>query len=143
MRTAAIVTLALLVAPALAADVYRTIDAQGNIVYSDRPEDASAVRVAIRATGPTAAPRAPTRAGSPAETSAAVPDQATLERAEREQRTEDRAGNCAIARERNETYSTSRRLYRVAENGERTYLDDAELSQARLDAQAAVAQWCD
>ena len=55
MRTAAtILTLSLFTLSAGAAEVYRTIDAQGNVVYSDRPEDASSVRVAVAVTQPRA-----------------------------------------------------------------------------------------
>jgi hypothetical protein len=142
MRTAAIVTLSLLFAPALAADVYRTVDAQGNVVYSDRPDDASSVRVAIRTTASGAPAAAPQRDSAAAQTSVAVPDEATIEQAEREQLAEDRAANCAAARQRNETYSTSHRLYRVDADGERVYLSDAELSQARVDAETEVSRWC-
>lgn len=141
MRTAVIVTLSLLAVPVHAADVYRTVDAQGNIVYSDRPSDNS-VRVAINTSAPAAQPAPVRRSTDAARSSAAVPDQATIEAAEREQLAEDRAANCEAARQRNETYATSRRLYRVEADGERVYFSDAELSQARMDAQAEVTRWC-
>jgi hypothetical protein len=144
MRSVAIVTLSLLAVPALAADVYRSIDAQGNVVYSDRPSEDGSVKVAVRSTPP-AAPAAERRPGDavPPAPAADVPDQATIEAAERAQLAEDRAANCAIARERNERYSTSRRLYRVGADGEREYLNDADLTQARNQAQADVSRWCD
>ena len=143
MRTIAIVTLSLLVLPAAAADVYRSVDAQGNVVYSDRPAAADAVEVTLRTPSPgqPATPPQPATA-APAEPPA-EPDQATIEAAERAQLVEDRAANCAIANERNERYSTSRRLYRVDEASERVYLDDAALTQARADAAADVTRWCE
>lgn len=142
MRSSAIVTLSLLALPVLAADVYRSVDEQGNVVYSDRPSEEGAVKLAIRTTRPAPASVQAT------ETVAAQPvpevvDQATIEAAERAQLAEDRAANCAIATERNERYSTSRRLYRVGADGERAYLNDAELTEARNQAQADVARWCD
>ena len=142
MRTAAIiVTLSLLSVPAWAADVYRTVDAQGNIVYSDRPEDRSSVRVAI-ATSAARAPVSFVSRRSAAEDQPAEPDEATIAAAEQAQLAEDRVANCASARQRNETYATSHRLYRVGEDGERVYYNDTELSQARMEAEAAVARWC-
>jgi hypothetical protein len=144
MRTVAIVTLSLLVLPASAADVYRSVDAQGNVVYSDRPGDAASVKVAIRTLTPAPGQPAPAPAPEPAAAPAeAAPDQAAIEAAERAQLAEDRAANCAIATERNERYQTSRRLYRVDAAGERVYLDDDALTQARADAAADVTRWCD
>lgn len=54
-----------------------------------------------------------------------------------------RAENCAKARQQNETYSTARRLYRELEDGEREYLDDAELDAERAEAKQLVDNWCD
>ena len=142
MRTAAtILTLTLFSLSAGAAEVYRTIDAQGNVVYSDRPEDASSVRVAVAVTQPRASvpARAPTR---PEAAQSQEADEATIAAAERAQLAADRAANCAIARERSESFTNSHRLYRTGENGERVYFNDAETAQARLDAQAEVARWC-
>ena len=142
MRTAAIiVTLSLLSVPIAAADVYRSVDADGNVVYSDRPGDRNAVRVAIVTAPARAAPR-PVARQSNSESEPAEPDAATIETAERAQLAEDRAANCERARQRNESYATSHRLYRVAEDGERIYYSDTELSQARAEAAAAVARWC-
>lgn len=54
-----------------------------------------------------------------------------------------REENCAKARERLNTYETSRRLYREREDGEREYLTDDELDQARADSRELVKEWCD
>ena len=132
-----------------AAEVYRSFDAQGNAVYSDRPEDRSAVAVTIRVDGAAAPARtrvalaAARNTANPVEPPAAAqPDQRTIEAAEAAQAREDRAANCAIARERSERFDTSHRLYNVTEGGEREYLDDAAIDNARNDARAEVARWC-
>ena len=144
MRTVAIVTLSLLAVSAQAGEVYRSIDAQGNVVYSDRPASEDSTKVAIRTSPPPRAARAPsTREAPSGEPAADVPDQATVEAAERAQLAEDRAANCTIATERNVRYSTSRRLYREGSDGERVYLNDAELTEARNNAQAEVSRWCE
>jgi hypothetical protein len=54
----------------------------------------------------------------------------------------ERARNCALAQERAERYRISRRLYRSLPNGEREYLSDAELDEARAKAEADVGNWC-
>jgi len=142
MRTVAIVTLSLLAVFAQAGEVYRSIDAQGNVVYSDRPTSEDSTQVTVRTTPPAA--RAPgMREAASRERAADLPDQATIEAAERAQLAEDRAANCTIATQRNERYSTSRRLYREGDDGERVYLNDAELTEARNNAQAEVRRWCD
>lgn len=141
MRTCVIVTLTLLAVPVLAADVYRSIDAQGNVVYSDRPGDATAVRVAIATTAAVAPVTVASSAAAPADVPE-EPDEATIAAAERAQLAEDRAANCAIARQRSERYATSHRLYRVDANGGRVYFSDAELTRARQEAEAEVARWC-
>jgi hypothetical protein len=51
--------------------------------------------------------------------------------------------NCAAARERSDRYKVSQRLFRTLPNGEREYLSDAELDEARAKADADVANWCD
>ena len=56
---------------------------------------------------------------------------------------EQRAKNCGIARERQERYSLSRRLFRTNAAGEREYLDDAAVAEARTKAAADVQDWCD
>ncbi len=142
MRTAAIiVTLSLLSAPLWAADVYRSIDAEGNVVYSDRPGDRDAVRVVIAAS-PARAPVTPVSRPVSAEEPPQEPDETTVAAAERAQLAEDRAANCELARERSERYATAHRLYREGEDGERVYYTDAELSAARLEAEAGITRWC-
>lgn len=126
------------------AEVYRSIDSAGNVVYSDRPDHPGAVPVVIRtaaAVAPAARPQsAPARQANAAP--ATEPDAATIARAEAAQQAEDRAANCEAARTRSERYDTAHRLYRAGENGEREYLTDAQIDEARATAQAEVARWC-
>lgn len=70
-------------------------------------------------------------------------EQAAEEQDVAERNLEIRAENCKKARETYTTYSTSRRLYRQLENGEREYLDDNELENARTEAEQLVNKWCD
>ena len=141
--------LALLGTTAYAADVYRSTAPDGTVVYSDRPESADSQFVY------SATPRAPrTQPGSgpaasrPGGAAASSPPQApaipTLSdgppsaqlRAERQK-------NCEIARETQQRYALSRRLFRTNAVGEREYLDDAAVAEARAKAAADVKDWCD
>jgi hypothetical protein len=56
---------------------------------------------------------------------------------------ERRVKNCEIAQDRVERYEISHRLYRTTPDGEREYLSDAEIDEARTRAQADVQEWCD
>jgi hypothetical protein len=47
-----------------------------------------------------------------------------------------------IARETQERYTLSRRLFRTNAVGEREYLDDAAVAEARAKAAADVKDWC-
>lgn len=129
-----------------AAEVYRYVDVNGNVIYSDRPLAENSQTVVIDTSAPTPPPTLtppepadPATAANPADQPAAVesgradaaaPDLA----AQREE-------NCAIAQERNERYSIARRIYRGSEE-DREYLTDAELDEIRAQAAADVEEWC-
>ncbi len=69
--------------------------------------------------------------------------QATEDKAQAQKNQQIRTENCAKARTQYETYITSRRLYREGEDGERDYLSDDELDNARAEAEKSVNEWCD
>ena len=136
----------LLVIPfgAFAADVYKSVDANGVVVYSDLPRD-GAERVTVRTTpgsSPSASSRASSQAdGKPAEDNsplgAEIPRESTPDEI-----AADRARNCEYARQKLQTYSNSHRLYRNGADGERVYLSDDEITEARAKAETDVAEWC-
>lgn len=143
VRAIGIATLAFLAASMLhAAEVFRYVDENGNVAYSDRPVGENPEVIVVTTTAPVAPPPA-----APAQQPQAATPEETVERVRREatpeERAEDRAANCAIARERMETYAISRRLFRPLPDGEREYLSDAEIDAARAGAAADVEEWCD
>ena len=133
---------------AYAADIYRTTAPDGTVTYSDRPEGEGsqfvssvtprAPRAAASGTQAPAPSANGTAAGAPQApanpTLANGPSSAKL-RAERQK-------NCEIARETQERYTLSRRLFRTNAVGEREYLDDAAVAEARAKAAADVKDWC-
>jgi hypothetical protein len=142
--------LALLGTTAFGADVYRSQAADGTISYSDRPQGENSEYMLVRTPragsgGPTSAPQpqtanaaaatAPTAATPPG--TAAVPTMPTAEETRAE-----RAKNCTTARERAQRLAVSHRLYRNNPAGEREYLNDGEIDEARAKAVADVADWC-
>jgi hypothetical protein len=137
--------LAFLGTAAFGADVYRSTAPDGTVSFSDRPQGADAEFVFSatprgRAATPQAPGNAPAAAGDAppeapaAPTASAGPNPQQL-RAERQK-------NCDVARERQQQYQLSRRLYRTNAAGEREYLDDAAVAQARAKAAQDVEDWC-
>jgi hypothetical protein len=138
--------LTLLGTAAFAADIYRSTAADGTVTYSDRPQGADAQFVLSAAPRPARvpAPAAPSAPGggetAPPEAAAEpapLPDGPTAA-----QLLLERQKNCATARERLERYAVSRRLFRTNAAGEREYLDDAAVAEARAQATANVQDWC-
>src|SRR5262245_36219926 len=135
--------LALLGTAAHAADIYRTTAPDGTVIYSDRPEGADSQFVS------SAAPRAPRApAGRAGTTAAATPPEAAQAPTPSEGPTSaqlraTRQKNCEVARETQQRYTLSRRLFRTNAVGEREYLDDAAVAEARAKAAADVKDWCD
>jgi hypothetical protein len=140
--------LALLGSTAHGADVYRSTGPDGTVSYSDRPQgaDAQFVLATRRATQPvTPLPDARGPASAEGASNAPeAPDAPTLpEGPSAAELREQRQKNCEIARERQERYSLSRRLFRTNAAGDREYLDDAAVAEARAKAAADVQDWCD
>jgi hypothetical protein len=149
VRIAAYVLLALAATAVQGAEVYRSTDAKGNVIYSDRPENATSTPVVVLTPHPGTSPNrvvapSPTpsgEAGKPATADASQPQKEKREPTPAE-KAEDRAKNCKIAKERQQTYAVSHRLYRSGPKGERQYLNDAEIDEARAKAAADVETWC-
>ena len=132
--------------------VYKWVDDEGVTHFSAQPpRGVDAERTSIRLQNtyrPT--PQAQDQAEPTAAQNAAA---ATRRKQQNEQAADNkiqakneqkiRAENCAEARTRLEKYTTARRLYREQDDGERNYLTDDELDNARVEAQQRVNDWCD
>jgi hypothetical protein len=126
-----------------ATEVYRSIDANGHVIYSDRPGDAAetvVVRPVVDTFDASARKAAEDQDSQQPELNAVL---AAASEAAGELSAAERARNCEVARERAETYAASRRLFRTLPDGEREYLSSAEIDEARARAQSDVANWCD
>jgi hypothetical protein len=150
IRQALVTTLALtltLGGNVLAGDIYKWVDAEGNVHYEDRPLTDGAERVAIES-------RATDRAVASARASATAESWAERRAARREDRAdrpspealraeaEEKQRLCADSRERLQKMLTSHRLYKDDGSGERVYLDAAQIDEARATAQSQVEEHC-
>jgi len=138
-------------APVLAGDIYRYTDADGNVHYVDRPTGASdeeRLAISSRPTNPQqvqarAATRYGDRGAETGDAGGADADDEPATRAERAAAAKERAQQCQKYRDQLETYVTSRRLYRETADGEREYLDDTEVQEARSKTEELIVEHCD
>jgi hypothetical protein len=147
--TVTVVAGLLLVAGAHASEVFKTTDAQGRPVYTDRPQSLPAERLDVKsATTDTVEVQRRydeemKRYGEQAKSESQDATKASDAKKARELTAEDRAKRCIEARQRYESVMSARRLYSPgATEGERNYLSDAEIDQARANAKQAMDELC-
>jgi hypothetical protein len=129
-------------------EVFRWVDENGVVYFSDRPLDPRAEPTGLfyEPTDPQQVAKQLMReeyAENKAKAAAAEQAETDAEEATRlaeEARTRDL--QCNAARERLNVYTTAPRLYETLPGGERRYLTDDELTTAREQAKADVKQWC-
>lgn len=123
------------------ADIWKWVDADGNVHYSDTPARANAsgaerVDYTLR-----------NRSASKSSDSRAVTSQAddvdSDETAEEGQAREDaQTYYCEKAKDIYRSYVDAPRLYRTGADGQREYLSSEEAAATLADARAKVAEWC-
>ena len=135
------------------AEIYKWTDADGNVHYGDRPvgdgmsENAQVEVVAVASRRTSVERVQETIDAGLARRSAADEARSEREAARKEAEdaraeAEDRAEKCTAYRARLEKFVTSRRLYRMDDNGERQYLDDTQMATAREQVQQRVEEYC-
>jgi len=133
---------------AMANEIYKWTDDEGVVHYGDRPTGASTeerLNASYRRTDNAAVQQRvqaridATAARKEARSTAAAAEQDAAENAAV---AAERAQQCERARARLETYVQSPRVYRVDDNGERVYLDDAQRQSARQKAEEQIAELC-
>ena len=133
-----------------AAEIYKWTDAEGNVHYGDRPTASDQVNLQTVAMASRRTDPDEVQAGIEArqERDAVRADARDAKAKEKEEAekaladAEERMRKCEHYRARLEQFITSRRLYRMDENGERNYLDDAQVQEARSKAQQQVQEYC-
>lgn len=133
---------------AMANEIYKWTDAQGNVHYGDRPSgnsDAEVVALTYQRANPSAAKSG---AAAHGELTASLKEKREA-RAEEKKTAEEQAAaaeakqkRCDTYRARLETMVQSRRLYREDANGERVYLDDDQRNAARAKVEDLIAENC-
>ena len=132
-------------ATAAQADVYRTVDAQGHVEYSDRwVPGAELVKTDHHAADSSRSSASESQKRLTADNDR-ISAQLNREAAEREVKKDKdaaRSEQCKQAKSRYQRAIESRRLYRDGANGERQYHTDDEADQERLQARLEVQEAC-
>jgi Domain of unknown function (DUF4124) len=141
-------TTALLAGGTAMADVYKFTDDKGNVQYTDKPRTLPAERlnlqsrktdvVEVQQRQDTELKRQQDADKARQQTTA----QRTDQNAAAQLTAKDKAERCVKARERYDSYMNSQRLYEEQSNGERRYLTDEELNEARATAKASMDVMC-
>jgi hypothetical protein len=133
---------------AVANEIYKWTDENGNVHYEDRPTgaateerlymtysrtDSNAVQQRVKARVDARTAREDARAEA-AESQKEAAESAAV--------AAERAQKCENSRARLESYLQARRVYRTDENGERVYLDDEQRQEARQKAEEQVSEFC-
>lgn len=134
-------------AAAVAGEIYKWTDENGNVHYEDRPTVDDVERVAVTSSNTN---NSSVRASIDARRARqAAREDADAKRDEEEERAaeiariaEEREQKCQESRQRMERYLQARRLYREDESGEREYLDDSQVMEARSQAQEDIQAYC-
>ncbi|MBL1261983.1 MAG: DUF4124 domain-containing protein [Thiotrichaceae bacterium] len=123
---------------------YQSIDENGEVVFSDRPTNASSEQIDVKVFTPDVpAPAVPgaQRAGKDA---AQKGDAKNTQNAQKDLKALQamRAENCTKATSYLGKLQTVSRLYSEDEKGVRTYVSDEARVQQLADARASVSDWC-
>ena len=133
---------------AMANEIYKWTDDEGNVHYEDRPTGAvTEERMALsyrRTNAGAVEHRVQSRIESMTardEARAAAAEEAKTAEKEAAEAA-DKQKKCESYRARLQTFIQSRRLYREDADGERVYLDDTESQKARQRVEERIAEHC-
>jgi catalase len=132
---------------AVAGEIYKWTDENGDVHYEDRPTGDDVERVAVSSSN---TDNSSVRASIDArrarqaarEDANAKRDEEAAKAAEVAKIAAEREQKCQESRSRMERYLQARRLYREDESGEREYLDDTQIMEARAQAQDDIQAYC-
>jgi len=136
MRSALLCCCLLLALPVSANEIYRWVDDNGVVHFTDRPRE-GAERLTVRTATPSTTARQSTAAAPRSE------QRELMAEPDADKTAEIREANCTSSRERLARLQRAPRLYREGEDGARLYLDDDERASVLAEAQELVENWCD
>ena len=124
--------------------IYRSVDAQGHVTYSDRPNSSGAQKtdVSVQQADPAEAERlVKERQLLKAEDDQRKKQQASDSRAKAQQE-HDKAARCRVARDNYNNLKDVGRIYKLDADGNRVFLSDAEADVQRETARQVMTTAC-
>ena len=121
--------------------VYKWVDAQGKVLYGDRPPDGVHAEV-VELLGTHVAHAAAAKTSDSAPPKTANQDDAAVKKEVSEDVEQARAKQCAEAQDRYKKLIDGRHLYKTGANGERQYLTSEEIDTQRVSAKQEVDDAC-
>lgn len=133
--------------PAVADDMYKTVDAQGHVSYSDRPLSPTSQRISVEVTSGDPVEAARIKREQVSNTAAAehAVEQSredARDQARKEQQAAQQRQRCAAARSRYEMFAAGGRIFHLDDQGNRVYYSDQEIEQQRSETKAGMEQAC-
>ena len=126
-----------LFAAVASAQQYKWTDKDGKVRYGDVPPP-GVTTTKLKAPSPPPAAAAATPDAKKTAPKAKEPEKQAMT----EEQLQVKRENCARAQESLRTLQSGLRISRVDSNGERYYLDDAQIAQETAKAQQSVQHWC-
>jgi hypothetical protein len=143
-----IITCAALVAPRCwADDMYKTVDAQGNVAYSDHPLSPASRRISVDVDGPN--PQEAARMSREQAAQAAAEEQrlkqSRQDAEDQQKKTSQQTAQqqrCNAARNRYAYFASGGRLTHADADGNRVFYSDQEIDEQRALSKAAMDSAC-
>jgi hypothetical protein len=131
----------------MADEVYKTVDAQGGVVYSDHPLSPASTRITIQVSAPDpeeAARAAKEQAMLAADAAQEAQQAQHAAEEQKKQAAQDMATKqkCDAARVRYAIFAAGGRIYKSDDQGNRDFYSDEEIEQQRTAAKAAMDSAC-
>jgi hypothetical protein len=135
---------------AVSAEMYRWVDSQGRVHYSDEPPPAGAKSSktvtppppSYSPSGEAAKPKTWQEKDVEFRQRQSTQAEAQAKKEKEEADAKQKKQNCEIARKQLQTIESGQRISDINEKGEREYLDDAARQKALEDARRTVDTWC-
>jgi hypothetical protein len=131
--------------PLRAGEIYKSVDAQGHVVYSDRADTAAAQKtsVAVEAADPKEAARIAKEQAVLQAAETQRNRQKLIDDAKKAQQDQVKQVQCDRAREHYYSVKDARRIYDRDADGNRVYLSDPDADAKREEARQAMAAACE
>ncbi len=147
MRRAVAIAILIPLLGAARADIYRSVDAQGHVQYSDTPSPGAELVYSgdPRSASSSSAPepsKLPSWAQRSEQISQSIASQAAARAVERDT-TDAHSKQCQTARQMYQQSIQARRLYKMGEDGERHYMSDDEAGEQRVKYTLAMDTACE